>query len=307
MVFSQLEDIIMKNFNKMERMSLEGPWLISEDTLLMFDTIMEKSYKELIHYEETRSEDYPIDHKLSLSIWYKNESETKFNSFKEALISNQHKNMKPIKFLYSLNVKYNKIELELDTMNYNNFFSYYINCEDNSLENNIIYEIQKLYLSEKPKKLCLLTNKIGNWIWILYFLFILISSYIILENIQRPLENYIRSSLYNILSKDVLIQDDFNEIIRYSVIHNFRLHSLLDNEILLQNQIRMNNLFFSFLIIGFIVSLFISLRHKASFSVGKGKVKVLIWKTYYKIILYAIPVCIILPIIVNVITKFIFR
>ena len=56
------------------------------------------------------------------------------------------------------------------------------------------------------------------------------------------------------------------------------------------------------MIIGFIVCLIFTATPKPSFAVGRGKKKVAFWKGYYKFLLKFLPIWVLLPIVLNLVS-----
>jgi hypothetical protein len=282
-----------------------GPWLLTEETLIKIDSLMEKAYGDLIKWENRSDENYRSEiHTKTLTIWFKNKAEVKFQSFKEAFISEDFSNQNPFKFEFNIEVGINKINIELNSGWFNNYFQYFINC-NNNIEDNIIYEMYKIYSIEKPKKLPTLTNKISFWSFLIYLLMYIILSNVIVSRYNTSYEKMIRNYVYQILSKENLQQEDYLEIIKYTTIKNYKFYDLIEGS----DALNVSNLIIKsityYLIIGFLLCTIISLNPRASFAIGKGINKVKFWKSYYKFIYHAIPIMIILPIIINIISNII--
>jgi hypothetical protein len=152
----------------------KGPWLLSEETLLKIDEIMERAYDDFARIGEksetsTYSNEIPV---IKLTIWFMDEIEAEFKSFKEAIVSGSYSKLKPIRFEYKLSLRSNRVNLELNSSP--SGFEYYINCDDDNIENNIIYEIHKIYSAEKPKTFFIITSAFGFSSFLLYFLILFI-------------------------------------------------------------------------------------------------------------------------------------
>jgi hypothetical protein len=287
----------------------KGPWLLSEDALKTIDSIMEKAYNDFINLGEKREGDYPnkLTNRKILTVWFNDDIKTEVNSFKEIFISETYSKLKPIKFEYAIEVGYNRVNVELNGEWSNSYFQYYVNCNDNNIENNIIYDIQNIYNVEKPKRFFIIASKIGPISWLAYFLILMVMVAVLNSKYQTPINNVIKNKLYTILSKDNLDQNDYFEIIKYTTIYNFEFYTLIENEKAKEILNIYNKILNNYLLAGFLFCIIFTFNPRASFSVGKGISKVRKWKMYYKIILYIIPTMIIIPILINIISEIIMR
>jgi hypothetical protein len=283
-----------------------GPWLLSEETLIKMDSLMTESYDDLAKCRVKPDGNYYGDSNTkTLTIWFKNVSDVSFRSFKEALVDERFFNKMPIKFEYTVKVGDDKISIALDSSWMCNDFQYYIQCKDHNTENNILYAMDKIYSVEKPKALPMLTSKIGKLSFLIYFILLLLLCTTINYRLTAPFNHTIKSKIYQILLKEELQQEDYFEIIKYTAIKDLGIYDLIDGSDTKKASKIYGAILLYYLTIGFLLCTIISLNPKASFAIGKGKHKVRHWKSYYKFIYYAIPIVIILPIFVNIISNII--
>jgi hypothetical protein len=290
-----------------------GPWLLSEETLIKLDSLMEKSFNDFKMLIEVKPEhNFLYDSlKKTLTIWFSDEDEIQFNSFKEAIVSDKFSNRKPIKFEYVSEFMSNRVSIILDSTK-NNYFGYYINCKDDATKNNIIYDMQQIYNSERPKTFFSLASIISSYIFPFYIILLGILLLIFSDQYIGSYNKAIDNKVQQILSKGDLQQEDYFEIVKYTTIKNFKFYNLLDDDLLkIYNTRNLSNLYgkiiLNYLIIGFIFCFIVTFNPKASFAVGKSKEKVKFWKSYYYILFKIIPIMIILPIVINIISYFITR
>jgi hypothetical protein len=293
--------------------NLIGPWLLTEETLIEFDSLMEKYFNDF----KVLTESNPIYKNIPLynnpqkilTIWFNVDEKMEFNSFKEAIVSDSCSNKKPIKFEYISEVGSNRVIIELESQKIN-YFKYFVNCSDDTIKNNIIYDMQKIYNIEKPKPFFSYASVIGGTIFLIYILLFLILLYIYVDQSQKSFDKAINNKIYQILSKDDLQQEDYFEIFKYTTIKNNKFYSLLDDDILITDNSKkfsglFNKIILNYLILGFLFCFIVTLNPKASFAVGKSKGKVRFWKGYYYFLFKFLPIMIVLPIIINVISYFI--
>ena len=291
---------------KRQRMDC-GPWLLTEETLENIDTVMEKAYNNFSGLRKITDEECYNLREKSLRIWFNNNTNAEFQSFKEFSISDAYSNLKPIKFKYEIDSLFNKINIELTDDWPNGCFQYYVRCEDSNLEDNLIYDIYKIYTTARPSKLIMATSKIGILSWVIYLLLMLLIGYIQNSQYQTPIKNMMKAKIYQILSKEKLSQEDYFEITKYTIIDNFKFYDLMENDELRNVRNKFNQISVYYVLIGFLLCIIISLNPKASFAAGRSIAKVRFWKTYYRVIYYIIPAIIILPILINIISNIIMK
>jgi len=217
------------------------------------------------------------------------------------LLLESYSKQKPIKFEYIIEIGSNKINIELNTNGFKNYFSYYIHCENEDIEDNITYEMQKIYSVEKPSKILQIASIIGSFSFFIYFLLFILVVYIVSSRINAPFDKAIKNNIYQILLKDNLQQEDYFEIFKYTTIHKYKFYNLIKYD---DTRGIYDKILVYYLIGGFVLCIIISLNPKSSFAVGKGINKVKFWKRYYKFVYY-IPVFIILPIIISIVSNII--
>ena len=307
------ENMVGKVKSKKED-GIRGPWLLSEETLLKFDSLMENAFNTfnvLIEKDPSQKQNFlsSCDSEKKLSIWFDDREEEQFNSFKEAIISDSCSISKPVKFKYVTEVWSNRVIIELDSKG-DNYFRYYINCEDDTIKNNINYDMQQIYNAEKPKAFFSYASIMGGTIFLFYFILFLPLFFAFDIKYNNPHNEAIRNKIYQILSKESLQQEDYFEIIKYMTIKEYKFYNLLENDLLDTSNLRnlsklFDKIFTNYLIIGFLFCLIVVFTPKASFAIGKSKRKVKFWKNYYNFLLKIFPVMILLPIIINIISSFI--
>jgi hypothetical protein len=289
----------MNSKGKPKEDNIRGPWLLSEETLIKIDILMEKGFSEFnaLIKKQNKEKSY-LTNKKTLTIWFNNGTEEDFKSFKDAIVSDIYFDQKPVKFEYVLEVSSNRLNIILDSKY--DVFGYYINCEDVNIRNNLCYDMQQIYFADKPNLFFSFASLFRGLSFLFYFLIFVLTIIIMTIPINSSLKNT-KEKLHQILLKDDLQQEDYFEIIRYSTIINNKFYDLaIPNN---NNQENLTKLFdkiiFNYLIIGFIICLIITATPRPSFAVGKGKKKVKFWKGYYIILLKYLPLWVLLPIILN--------
>jgi hypothetical protein len=290
----------MKNIAQPKSDDFKGPWLLSEETLTKIDSLMEKAFIDFnaLAEEQNEKKSYSII-KKSLSIWFDDDKAVDFESFREAIVSDSISNQKPVKFEYVSQVSSNRLNINLNANTDN--LEYYINCEDESIRNNLCYDMQKIYSAEKPKLFFSIASVFRGFSFVFYILIFLVTALIMSNHLDDPFMNT-KEKVHQILLKDDLQQEDYFEIIRYSMIINYKFYDLaIPNN---PNNLAKiyNKILYNYLIIGFIICLIITTTPKPSFAVGKGKKKVAFWNGYYKFLLKFLPIGILLPIAINFIS-----
>jgi hypothetical protein len=290
---------------KKRQRSDKGPWLLTEETLEKFDAVMEKAYNYFSDLKKKDDERYSSNLTKSLRIEFNDGTSADFDSFKEFSVSKINLSLRPVQFKYEIDFSSNKINIELSEEWSTRSFQYYIRCEDNTMEDNLIYEINKIYTAERPNKLIMLISKIGLYSWFFYFIFLIVIIAVNSGQYQAPINNMIKTKIYQILSKDELVKEDYFDIIRYKTIYDLHLYTLMENEELAIVRNKINTIFNYYLLIGFLLCIIISINPRATFAAGRNISKVKFWRFYYKVIYYFIPVIIILPILINIISQII--
>ena len=295
----------MNNKEKPKEDNIRGPWLLSEETLIKIDTLMEKAFIDFnVLIKKQNEERSYLANKKSLTIKFNNDTEENYNSFKEAIVSDTYSNQKPVMFEYISEVSSNELIIKLDSV-YNDSFGYYINCEDVSIRNNLCYDMKQIYFADKPKLFFSFASILRGYSFLFYILILFLTIIIMVFQFDDSFRKT-KETLHQLLLKDDLQQEDYFEIIRYSTIINHKFYDLAipnDNN---NNQEKLTKLFgkilFNYLIIGFIICLIITATPRSSFAIGKGKRKVTFWKGYYKLLLKYLPIWVLLPIFINLLS-----
>jgi hypothetical protein len=283
-----------------------GPWLLSEETLAKIDSLMDKAYIDIVDWVKRTDKKYSNEnYTKKLTIWFENGTKFEFQSFKEVSMSDNFSNQEPFKFEYIIEVGHNRVNIELNT-DLLKHFQYNITCEDKSIENNIVYDMRNIYSAEKPEIISVIASMIGIFSFVFYFLLLLLLSNIYTLHYEIPNENAIKNKVYQILLKDSLQQEDYFEIIKYTSIQDFKLYRLIENDDSKRLSNRYDIIFLSYLVIGFVICIIITLSPKSSFAVGKGIKKVKRWKNY-KRVYYNIIKLIFLPLIISIVSNIIFK
>ena len=204
----------MQNKIKIREQADYGPWLLSEETLIKIDTIMIKAYDDFIAFEDisntTQNKKY---YYKKLTIYYKNEINVSYKSFKEAIVSEDISLLKPIKFEYIIEVDNNKFYIELNSEK--DYFQYYIYCKNDEIEDNLIYEMKNIYIKEKPKKIFSIFSRIGLWSWLINICILSIMANVISNVNNTPIQKHIENKIYQLLIKEEISDDDYKDIIKY--------------------------------------------------------------------------------------------
>jgi hypothetical protein len=287
---------MMRKVNLKEN-NIMSPWLLSEEVLSKIDSLMEKAYCDF----NTLVKDRPyITKKKLLTIWFKDGTEENFQSFREAMVSFNNSNQNPVKFEYVSEVSLNRINIKLDATKYD-CFGYYINCEDVNINNNLCYDMQQIYFNEKPKWFFSVASLIRGYSFLFYFLIFLATFAIMILQLEDPFKNT-KERIHQILLNENLQQEDYLEIIKYSTIINYNFTDLAipNNQSNLTKQF--SNILNNYIIIGLILCLIITATPKPFFAIGKGKKRVAFWKCYYRFLLIFLPIGVLLPILINLIS-----
>jgi len=184
-------------------------------------------------------------------------------------------------------------------------FQYYVRCEDDNLEDNLIYEINKIYTSARPNNFIMLFSQIGLLSWVIFILFYIVIYFVQDNQYIAPVSTMIRTKIYQILSKEELVIEDYLDIIKYKTIYDLGFYSLMENDELTIVRNKFIKLKDYYIKVGILLCIIISINPRATFAAGRNKSKVKIWRYYYKFIYYTILEVIILQILINFISQII--
>jgi len=268
----------MNKMEKKRQRSDKGPWLLTEETLEKFDAVMEKAYNYFSEVKKKDDERYYSYLKKHLRIGFNDGTTADFDSFKEFSVSKINPRLRPVQFKYEIEFSSNIINIELSEEWPTRTFQYYIRCEDDTMEDNLIYEVNKIYTAERPNKLIMLISKIGLFSWLFYFIFFIVIVAVNSDQYQAPINNMIKTKIYQILSKDELVKEDYFDIIRYKTIYDLHFYTLMENEELAILRNKINTIFSYYLLLGPLLCIIISINPRATFAAGRNISKVKFWR-----------------------------
>jgi len=297
----------MDKSEKKRQRSDKGPWLLTEETLENIDAVMEKAFNQFSEAEKKKDEKHHSYIEKKLTIGFKDGTSADFKSFKEFAVSEIYSNLKPVQFSYEIDSTYNKINIALMDGWLDRSFQYYVRCEDDNLEDDFIYDINKIYNAAKPNELIMVISKFGILSWIIFLLSLVVIYFVQNNQYKVPIGNMTRNKIYQILSKEELAKEDYLDIIKYKTIYDMGFYSLMENDELIIVRNKLNKIWNHCLITGSLLCLILTTNPKATFAVGKNKPKVKFWKSYYRVIYYFIPVAIILPILISIVSQIIMK
>lgn len=302
--------------------SIDGPWLIEYEKLLILDKIVDGEWNTLIEYNEKRIKEeierqinkfysevendkeklkqkldkeirdsYDFSAYKSLIINFKSGSKISANSFREAVKEPAVNNELPFDFNYEIKVGEIKINISLSEY-YNNKLNISITPENNPFSKDILFKLNEWAESTRSEKWIQFWKKLNGVQWILLVV-IFFTAVIFVKKDFDLYKREISKESYKILNNGI----DSSEI-------NRALEIILSVETkYVPKDFVSNNLPIRYWLISMLITLIIclilSFPPESHIEVGLGKRRVKIWKIWIRIISIIIPAGIILPIAIN--------
>jgi hypothetical protein len=287
-----------------------GPLLIENNYVIQLDSLADKIMQKATEFNNSEIEDKVASSHLELlsisnTLPYCNEKREFIIEFldKTQLIGNSINDLvrnpeiqyKKVYYLRMIIERGNFIfELEINKRKFTGPLEYNIKCKDNELALDVKYEVDRWLKPFKPSSLMNFW-KFALLLWIPFLMF-----FYSLERENNILKeySYINNKIEatNIVHKHVN-DSSINRAIELLLIKNYNIDYI--NKQIIENQKRNAQI----LLFSMLILLFLSISPSTNIGIGKGEPLIKRWKIYIKVAFVFIPLNIILPIIINLLTK----
>jgi len=285
-----------------------GPWLFDEESLFEMDDLISNAIKEVELYEANEAVktncSVPVVASRTLSIKTKSGIEKVGTNFRDLVIENQEMKDIPISFNYQIRVKYNYLTISLDRNKKKiDYIETFGSIENGSVGKKIKYIVDKYLEKYKPSLVKQIVRSFGflSMLVLSLIIFLKLSYYDTIYNIEqnKPVVDEVKLLISKVTLTDIEIQ----RLLQLNTMKVFSIKTTDCNILSDENIIR--DILLT-IILGGIICILLIVNPKSTLAIGKGKDKVIFWNRYYRIIYYAIPVLILLPILINYISQNIF-
>lgn len=309
--------------------SYRGPFLLEKEDIEKLDNLLnvisnkltlsndnqirEEIFKEHSGFDvnidkkfELKRKRYPFDQKQrNVFLHLKSKRKLHSSSFEDLLRELVHNDEEPDGIEISYSNGKNSFDLSINSGYYDEKLKYSIKCQDELLYKDLVFEIESWIDTVKPSPIVKIWNQNGGIAYITLFIFFLI--FTILNGINdKDARDYYQDEL-NELAKEQIQRGTNDTTIYNSIDLLLKLASdYVPNDYISKKEVFKESLIYKmrYILISIVVlAIVINIPPKTTIGLGKGVHTLKKRKLWIKIWLFFVPVLIILPIIINLISR----
>jgi hypothetical protein len=286
-----------------------GPWLVENRYIIELDFLADKIMEKAIEFNNSEISNKTVSNidgvDLKKTFPYNNEKKEFviefFDNTKlvgtsiQELIKNPEIKNKKASFI-KMNIERGNFifDLEINKRKFLGPLEYNIKCKDNELALDVKYEVDRWLKPFKPSPLMSMW-KFSVLLWIFFFLF-----FKTIQDNKTLLK--VTFDFANKAEAVMLVKKGINDSTIYRAVE-LLLVKTYDMEVKDKDYIVKQRRDMWILLFSMVILLFLSFSPNTNIGIGRGEVIIKRWKLYIKLIYIVIPLNIILPILINLITK----